>query len=184
MQQTISKIVKLKDIIKALQTYRNYLKTNGIDYKEMEEEKITQIKEDRLSKEEEERNLRNVKDIYLKTEKAIVKQMLMTFFTNELRESQIKLEEVFTWVDSNIEKLEKEFSLGFNKEDKLEIGFEVLKTLFAVLSDYTTLTFNEKEVELMKKEQERRKKEAKENIKANRAFHRETPISDSMGDKE
>lgn len=178
MQQAISKIVTLADIKKSLSTYRAYLTKHGIDYKEMEKDKVKEIKSKGLSKEDEERNLANVEGIYLKAEKGIVKQMAMTYFANELKESQIKLEEVFNWVDSVIDELEKEFSLGFNKEDKLELGFEVLKTLFAVLSDYTTMAFNEKEVKLLKEQQEKREKEAKKILKENRSFHRGTPELD------
>lgn len=178
MQQAISKIVTLSDIKKSLSTYREYLNKHGIDYNEMEKDKVKEIKSKKLSKEDEERNLANVSGIYLKAEKSVVKQMIMTYFANELKESQIKLEEIFNWVDSVIEEIEKEFKLGFDKEDKLELGFEVLKTLFAVLSDYTTLAFNEKEVKLLREQQEKREKESKKILKENRSFHRGTPQLD------
>lgn len=178
MQQPISKIITLDDIKKSLSQYRTYLKGHNIDYKEMELEKIEKIKAMGLSPEDEKRNIGNVKDIYLNSEKAIVKQMLMTFFANELKESQIKLEFVFEWVNDNIDNIEKEFTLGFDKEDKLELGFEVLKSLFTVLSEYTTFNYNEKEKKLFEKVQKERKEEAKKVLKENRSFHRGTPVLD------
>lgn len=173
-----SKIIKLDDILIPLKEFRKFKEKHGIDYAKLEEEKIAEIKALGLSEEEEKRNLRNVKGLYLRAEKAVVKQLLNNFFSNELKENQIKLEFIYEWVDDNLLKIEEEFNLGIDSEDRLEIGFDVFKTLSAIFVELTTAEYNENEIELIKQ----RKEKAEQTLKENRAFHRGTPVADSIGE--
>lgn len=167
------KIIKFSDVQTSIRQYRKFLTEQNITFEELIKAKNEEIEKSNISEEDKEKNKIAVKDVYNQAERNVIKQMVIEYFAMQITANQILIENTFDFVNEKIDELEKEFTIGFTIEDKFSIALDVLNMTYNALSTYSTINFDEEEKKLIEKK-------AEENLKTNRAFGRETKVSDTL----
>lgn len=172
-----NKIVEYKDLQTSLDLFIKNLKDQGINYDVLKEEREKEIDSLDISDEKKADAKVASTGIHKKAVKNSIKSMVVEYLGVQIKGSQIKIEKTFDWITSVLDDITKEYGeyVSFNNEDKFSISLEVLGYVHAAVSTYTTMNYDEKEQKLIAEK-------AKQTLKENRAFGRETKQIDSLGE--
>lgn len=177
-REIINKVVSFDDILSSIRSFRKYQKENKVNYEELEAKRIQEIKDYGFSEREENKYIKETKGLYLKQEKRVALEFLTMFLSGEIRQNQIKLENIFDFVNEKLDILDKQFGYGFDGEDKHNISLNMLQVLFANIDGYSQLINSQEEKEKHEKVLAERKRIAEENKKINRAFGRKSKVEE------
>lgn len=169
----VQNIIRWEDFIESVKLYKKYLAEHEISFEELQKLKVKEIKKLSLTEEEQKKMINSVKGVYEKTEKNYIRNLFTDYVINKITTQQVILENSFDFVNERLDILKEECGIDFTKEDRLSIGLDTLNIVYQSMVAHTTSAFDEKEIELFKKQ-------AEENQKINRAFGRSTPEIDKI----
>lgn len=170
------KIIEFNDIRRTIKQYNDFIVKQDISIEELNKLKIEEINSSNLTEDEKRKAIYSSRNVYSNAFKNSVKQMLTQYFTMQITNHQITVDENFNFVDEKLKEIEKEFSIGLSMEDRYSIALDVIGATFEQFATYSTMNFDDKEKALI----EERAKISKENLKKSRAFGRDTKVSDTL----